>query len=72
MRLKHVLFDSKPEVICHVCPEHKSIADSLPCDDDKGADGECAHVQYRPCDCADPEPCVACPLEGAVSVEVAV
>lgn len=60
MPLKHVLFDGKPEVMCHVCPQHKAIVDRFACDDEI-SDGECAHVQYAVCDCSDEQAaCVAC------------
>jgi len=52
MPLVHVMFDRQPEVICHVCQFHKAHADSLPCDDAKGTDGGCDHVQYAMCDCS--------------------
>jgi hypothetical protein len=58
MPLFHVMFDGKPEVMCHVCPTHKAIADSFACDDEKGTDGGCAHVQYCVCDCDEPEECL--------------
>lgn len=58
--LWHVRFDGKPAVVCHVCPRHKAIADRLPCDDDKGTNGECAHVQYTACACDEAQCCVAC------------
>jgi hypothetical protein len=60
MPLYHVMFDGKPQVQCHVCAEHKAIADTLECDDERGPDGECAHVQYGACNCAAPEACVGC------------
>ena len=66
MPLTHVMFDGKPEVICHTCAWHKSLGDALPCDDDKGADGECAHVQYAVCDCRNDE--VECDLCVAAGV----
>ncbi|HEY1294706.1 MAG TPA: hypothetical protein VGJ60_16635 [Chloroflexota bacterium] len=62
--LRHVLFDGQPAVICHVCPRHKAMADRLNCDDERNADGECAHVQYRACDCTDPDLCAACEVLG--------
>lgn len=58
--LWHVMFDGKEDLECHVCPRHKAIADMLACDDAKGDNGECAHVQYRACDCTDPEMCAYC------------
>jgi hypothetical protein len=69
MPLYHVMFDGKPEVFCHVCRQHKAAADLLPCDDDKGANGECAHVQYAVCDCPDDEhACDICLDFGAATV----
>jgi hypothetical protein len=65
MPLKHVMFDGKPEVMCHVCAQHKAIADSLPCDDSTGSDGGCAHVQYAICDCSDDEHACDICLEAA-------
>ena len=60
MTLYHVLFDGKPEVVGHVCEEHRLMGDAIPCDTDHG-DGECDHVQYQVC--AEPwhtSGCAAC------------
>lgn len=62
--LRHVLFDGKPEVLGHVCPKHKALVDSLRCDDEQGPDGQCAHVQYRACDCVLGRGCDMCDIWG--------
>jgi hypothetical protein len=59
MTLFHVLFDRRPEVACHVCLWHRSIADLLECQEDHG-DGSCDHVQYDECECRAEVVCVAC------------
>jgi len=58
-RLYHVLFDGKPEIVCHICPIDRQDADVIPCLEDGDTTGECRHVQYAACDCLDAS-CAVC------------
>lgn len=55
----HVRFDGKPEVEGHICDVHRDVGQSLACPTD-GLEGDCAHVQTAPCDCAEPVRCDGC------------
>jgi hypothetical protein len=64
----HVYFDGLPELVGHVCDAHRAIGIDMGCLDLR-PDGDCPHVQTRPCDC-DPQPdCAAadCPAQTRLS-----
>lgn len=57
----HVLFDGKPEIVTHVCVVHRELGLLIGCPHgDINANGDCAHVQTRLCECIDPPACPGC------------
>lgn len=61
----HVHFDGDPELAMHVCERHRAIGASLPCPDAR-PDGDCDHVQTRPCTCEPRPACDACGVAAAI------
>lgn len=55
----HLMFDGEPEVRAHVCEGHRRFAAMFECPSDDGS-GDCDHVQYAGCDCADVMQCFGC------------
>jgi hypothetical protein len=60
----HVYFDHEPAVRMHACDWCHAVGQSLPCGDDDCRDGDCEHVQTRPCDCEDSQACAVCEDRG--------
>lgn len=56
----HVHFDGDRAVALHVCDLHRAIGDSLPRCADRQPDGDCSHVQIRPCTCSVAPGCDGC------------
>ena len=56
----HLYYDYEPQWRAHVCDFHRARAQQIGCRDQR-PDGDCDHVQHRPCDCTEWYPCAACP-----------
>ena len=60
MTVWHLLFNGNPEIVAHICDEHRRIGQSIACPDTDPETGDCAHVQTKVCDCGVQRECSPC------------